>query len=348
MIWDEGCTTIAMITRLEEGGKIKAHQYWPSRDEILEYGNVLLRLISEEEDPVSGGDFVHRQISVTHLPTQSERVVHQFQMLSWPDHGLPESPQSLIRYLAAVREHQIREESPAPVVLHCGAGIGRTGLYLLVDINLQAMMDLGRVDVAQTLLELRKQRLGSVQTMQQYEFAYLCLHALYLASNRANRRNTVVAPVYVPPAPEKAQPVARSSPIASPAPRQQLTCRRPPAYSPSIDSQFEANRRTPSPIPHMRPSQWVIEPLAPSPSPSPSPPASPPPLRAVTPQPQGKRYKKIRKSKERKLADAKRIKVPKAFLVTAKEVQQGRFSQVERPPSDSEYEYVTDEDPLDE
>ncbi len=174
MIWDEGSHVIVMMTELEEGGRPKCHRYWPEAGAEEDHGGVSVLLVHETVTKELS-DF---ELSVQNKMTGEDRTVHLFQMHGWPDHGIPESPALFVRNVITVKDAHMAVASPGPLVIHCSAGVGRTGVFCLVDICLHSILDSGYVDVPHTLLLLRLQREGLVQTKVQYEFCYEVLVAL--------------------------------------------------------------------------------------------------------------------------------------------------------------------------
>lgn len=122
-------------------------------------------------------------LEIHNTEERQKRQVTHFQFLSWPDYGVPSSAASLIDFLRAVRNQQSmavgslgprsRGLSPEPpIVVHCSAGIGRTGTFCSLDICLAQLEELGTLNVFQTVSRMRTQRAFSIQTPEQYYFCY--------------------------------------------------------------------------------------------------------------------------------------------------------------------------------
>jgi tyrosine-protein phosphatase non-receptor type 9 len=62
-----------------------------------------------------------------------------------------------------------------PICIHCSAGIGRTGTFLAIDININRLNDLKTVHIESTVNKIRLQRAQSVQMPDQYVFCYLAI-----------------------------------------------------------------------------------------------------------------------------------------------------------------------------
>jgi len=182
MVWEHRVSIIAMLTREYENGNVKCASYWPAS--TTDYGIINVTQIKMVEEVKQ---VLHRSFQLTNLKTGHSRIVQHFQYTGWPDHGLPESPEAFIHLVTSI---SMPSDPPSPVVVHCSAGIGRTGTLCCVDIitqQLQRDYKDGLADksveffqnlVFNTVLELRKQRAGMVQTKEQYYFCYLAVLAL--------------------------------------------------------------------------------------------------------------------------------------------------------------------------
>uniref|UniRef100_A0A663NAN5 protein-tyrosine-phosphatase n=1 Tax=Athene cunicularia TaxID=194338 RepID=A0A663NAN5_ATHCN len=90
-------------------------------------------------------------------------LVEQFHYQLWPDHGVPRNPAQLLCLVEMVNKRVL--EAPAgPVLVHCSAGIGRTGTFIALDFLLKMGKAEGKVDVFQCVQRLREQRVSMVQT----------------------------------------------------------------------------------------------------------------------------------------------------------------------------------------
>ncbi|KAL9834886.1 LOW QUALITY PROTEIN: tyrosine-protein phosphatase non-receptor type 1-like [Geothlypis trichas] len=160
-----------------DGGlQVKCAQYWPRKEEkemLFEDTNLKLTLISEDIKSY----YTVRQLELENLTTQETREILHFHYTTWPDFGVPESP-AFLNFLFKVRESGSLSPGHGPVVVHCSAGIGRSGTFCLVDTCLLLMdkrKDPSSVDVKQVLLEMRKYRMGLIQTADQLRFSYLAV-----------------------------------------------------------------------------------------------------------------------------------------------------------------------------
>ncbi|CAG5939213.1 unnamed protein product [Menidia menidia] len=180
MVWEQMVLIIVMTTRVVERGRVKCGQYWPLEDGRTEqHGYFLVRNTHIQ---------VFQDFKLSHLElynTQSgeKRDVYHYLYVSWPDFGVPKSASAMLDF----REHVLRTREAAvrsmgsswrgppegpPVVVHCSAGIGRTGTFCTLDICLSQLEDVGSVDIHQTVRRMRTQRAFSIQTWDQYYFCY--------------------------------------------------------------------------------------------------------------------------------------------------------------------------------
>ncbi|XP_029950082.1 tyrosine-protein phosphatase non-receptor type 9-like isoform X1 [Salarias fasciatus] len=180
MVWEQMVLIIVMTTRVVERGRVKCGQYWPLEEGRTEqFGYFLVRNTHIQ---------VFQDFKLSHLElynTQSgeRRDVCHYLYVSWPDFGVPKSASAMLDFREHV--HQRRDAavkslgsswrgSPGgpPVVVHCSAGIGRTGTFCTLDICLSRLEDIGTIDVRQTVRRMRTQRAFSIQTWDQYYFCY--------------------------------------------------------------------------------------------------------------------------------------------------------------------------------
>jgi receptor-type tyrosine-protein phosphatase F len=170
MMWETRATVIVMVTNLEEKGRVKCHRYWPI-DHLEEFTvpdtEMIVTLSHEEQYP----EFLIRTLQIQNGGVT--RVVHHFHFVTWPDHGVPESTAGTIALLRKAKS--TRGASTAPMVVHCSAGVGRTGTLIALDINLDQAAKEQTVDILGCLNTLRRQRSTMVQTEEQYIFIYRVL-----------------------------------------------------------------------------------------------------------------------------------------------------------------------------
>nr|XP_033790024.1 tyrosine-protein phosphatase non-receptor type 2 isoform X2 [Geotrypetes seraphini] len=177
MVWQQKSKAVVMLNRIIEKGTIKCAQYWPTREEgimpFLEAG-LLVKFLSEDIKSY----YTVRLLQLENIRTSEVREIYHFHYTTWPDFGVPESPASFLNFLFKVRESGSLNPEHGPAVIHCSAGIGRSGTFALVDTCLVLMgkrKDPSSVDIKQVLLDMRRYRMGLIQTPGQLRFSYLAV-----------------------------------------------------------------------------------------------------------------------------------------------------------------------------
>ncbi|KAL9846401.1 receptor-type tyrosine-protein phosphatase C isoform 1-T1 [Geothlypis trichas] len=164
MIWEQKATIIVMVTRCEEGKRNKCAQYWPSMENgTATYGDIIVKIYESKTCP----DYVIQKLHITNGRERTAgRDVTHIQFTSWPDHGVPEDPHLLLKLRRRV--NALSNFFSGPIVVHCSAGVGRTGTYIGIDAMLEGLDAEGRVDVYGYIVKLRRQRCLMVQVESQY------------------------------------------------------------------------------------------------------------------------------------------------------------------------------------
>ncbi|NWW61347.1 PTPRM phosphatase, partial [Ifrita kowaldi] len=176
MVWQEKTSVIVMLTGLVEQNKIKCEQYWPEQEQV--YGDFTVTL----NNTWTTTGLVKRIFCLQKAGCALPRAVEQFHYLLWPDHGVPRNPSQLLCLVEVVNKRVL--EAPAgPVLVHCSAGIGRTGTFIALDFLLKMGKAEGKVDVFHCVQQLREQRVSMVQTKEQYSFLYEALLEGLLCGN---------------------------------------------------------------------------------------------------------------------------------------------------------------------
>nr|XP_034311976.1 receptor-type tyrosine-protein phosphatase mu isoform X5 [Crassostrea gigas] len=175
MVWNEKSDKIVMLTNLSEDDKVKCIKYWPDSDS-MDTRNMKLELVVSE----SFADFTIRTFNL--INGKESRTIRQFHFTAWPDKGVPAYASSLVHFHSKVIHTP--GTLKGPMVVHCSAGIGRTGTFIALNYLVQQAKESGYVDVFECVETLRRQRLNMVQTLEQYKFLHnATLEALMCTSS---------------------------------------------------------------------------------------------------------------------------------------------------------------------
>ncbi|KAM9028993.1 phosphatidylinositol phosphatase PTPRQ isoform 2-T2 [Ara ararauna] len=168
MVWETRAKTLVMLTQCFEKGRIRCHQYWPEDNKpVTVFGDIVITKLMEDI-----------QIDWTIRDLKIERhgdcmMVRQCNFTSWPEHGVPETTAPLIHFVKLIRANRAHDNTP--MVVHCSAGVGRTGVYIALDHLTQHVNDHDFVDIYGLVAELRSERMCMVQNLAQYIFLHQCV-----------------------------------------------------------------------------------------------------------------------------------------------------------------------------
>lgn len=236
MIWSENSNIIVMLTNIEEGDRPKCYQYWENsaKGKVIEYGGARLFTIQLVECLPTSEGLISRKLLLTNHSKSETRIVYHFQFIEWPDHGIPPSTYSFRRLLRLVDSIK----TPGPIVVHCSAGIGRTGTFCTAHICLHRAWSESPplFNILGTVQKIRRERPGMVQTKDQYMFCYLAVLEEFLECKGDSTPSTtaVSSSAFSSPSSSSSSSTSSSSsssvspypvstPLASPSPLQ-----RPP------------------------------------------------------------------------------------------------------------------------
>ncbi|XP_077263507.1 tyrosine-protein phosphatase Lar isoform X4 [Temnothorax americanus] len=176
MCWELRTSTIVMMTKLEERTRIKCDQYWPTRGSET-YGQMTVTISDVQELAT----YCIRTFQVCRAGYSERREIKQLQFTAWPDHGVPEHPAPFLQFLRRVRSLNVPESGP--LVVHCSAGVGRTGCFIVIDSMLERIKHEKMIDIYGHVTCLRAQRNYMVQTEDQYIFIHDALLEAVICGN---------------------------------------------------------------------------------------------------------------------------------------------------------------------
>ncbi|RWS23299.1 Tyrosine-protein phosphatase Lar-like protein [Leptotrombidium deliense] len=183
MVWEQRSASVVMMTKLEERTRIKCDQYWPSRG-TESYGVMHVTLTNVEEIST----YTIRTFTLQRSGYIDKREVRQYQFTAWPDHGVPDHPTPFLAFLRRIKA--INPPDAGPMIIHCSAGVGRTGCFIVIESMIERVKYENTVDIYGHVTCLRAQRNYMVQTEDQYIFIHdAVLEAVISGNTEVSARN---------------------------------------------------------------------------------------------------------------------------------------------------------------
>ena len=173
MVWQENISIIVMTTNIRESGTVKCFGYWPV--EVKQSMNAGLYQIQNDKVDRYNSFVVTTLTLRKRNESDIVRTIYHTHYRKWPDHGVPSGTKEALEFLDKVEAYRRLTMTKAPILLHCSAGIGRTGTFCAIDIGIRRYLEQNIVDMPSTVVKMRTERAGSVQTEDQYVFAHLAL-----------------------------------------------------------------------------------------------------------------------------------------------------------------------------
>ncbi|XP_049900500.1 protein tyrosine phosphatase receptor type Db isoform X2 [Epinephelus moara] len=183
MVWEQHTANIIMMTKLEEKSRVKCDQYWPTRGTET-YGLIQVTLL----DTVELATYSVRTFALYKSGSNEKREVRHFQFTAWPDHGVPEHPTPFLAFLRRVKA--CNPPDAGPMAVHCSAGVGRTGCFIVIDAMAERIKHEKTIDIYGHVTLMRSQRNYMVQTEDQYIFIHdALLEAVTCGNTEVPARN---------------------------------------------------------------------------------------------------------------------------------------------------------------
>ncbi|GFO17529.1 receptor-type tyrosine-protein phosphatase kappa [Plakobranchus ocellatus] len=162
MLWEQGVDRVVMLTNLIELGKRKCTMYWPEDSEEI-FGDITVQLLTTR---------VFAEYTIRHLRLSTgiepPRDLTHFHFTAWPDKSVPENPWGLVDFYHRV----MASPGTGPLLVHCSAGVGRTGTFIALCNLLEEAKATGKMNFRTTLFKLRQDRMHMIQTAAQYTFLH--------------------------------------------------------------------------------------------------------------------------------------------------------------------------------
>ncbi|XP_013778053.1 tyrosine-protein phosphatase non-receptor type 11-like isoform X2 [Limulus polyphemus] len=174
MVIQENTRVVVMTTKEVERGKNKCYRYWPEEGQEKVWGKITVKSLAES----STADYTLREFQVSKEDQCKSITIYQYHFTAWPDHGVPSDPGCVLNFLHDVNRRQDSIPDAGPIVVHCSAGIGRTGTFIVIDMIVDQIRKQGldcEIDIQRTIQTVRSRRSGMVQTEAQYKFVYLAV-----------------------------------------------------------------------------------------------------------------------------------------------------------------------------
>ncbi|XP_004381956.2 receptor-type tyrosine-protein phosphatase H [Trichechus manatus latirostris] len=188
LVWEQQSHTLVMLTNCVESGWVKCEHYWPLDSQPCTHGHIQVTLVDEEVTE----NWTTRDLKLFHVEEQKALSVRQFHYIAWPDHGVPHSPDPLLAFWKVLRKWLDQNMGGGPPIVHCSAGVGRTGTLIALDVLLQQLECEGLVGPFNFVRKMRGSRPLMVQTEAQYVFLHQCILRFLQQSHPAPEEEEVM------------------------------------------------------------------------------------------------------------------------------------------------------------
>ncbi|XP_061729064.1 tyrosine-protein phosphatase non-receptor type 1-like [Cydia pomonella] len=183
MVWEQNSRIIVMLTKLQENGKEKCAQYWTafgSKQNIFVTNEFSIKTLKETKN---NSGYTRSLFEVFNSTTEESRLILHYQYVDWPEYGAPTNTKSFTNLIWDVNDqyrstliNEVNRLTPGPIIVHCSAGVGRTGTFCAIDSCIYQLAKTKEVSVPKIVMQIREQRCLSVIAVEQYVFIYTVLH----------------------------------------------------------------------------------------------------------------------------------------------------------------------------
>ncbi|XP_035994689.1 receptor-type tyrosine-protein phosphatase beta isoform X2 [Fundulus heteroclitus] len=170
MVWEQNVRVIVMVTALRQKSTIMCDKYWSVEEGTVYHGLFQVTTVTRKQGP----DYFITTINLRQRDFPNDRIITHYYYPSWPDQGVP-NPVSLCAFAEHVRQHLEALPRLGPAVVHCSAGVGRSGTFVTVVWLMQLSVRGIPPDIKAAVKDLRLHRMWTVQTLEQYILIHHCL-----------------------------------------------------------------------------------------------------------------------------------------------------------------------------
>ncbi|XP_068198326.1 receptor-type tyrosine-protein phosphatase V-like isoform X2 [Antennarius striatus] len=161
MVWEQNVRIIVMVTALRYKDIVLCEKYWPLERGTVYHGLIQVTTVSR----VQGPDYFITTINLRQRDCPTGRVITHYYYPSWPDRGVPKDPSSLCAFTEQVRLSLEAVPRLGPAVVHCSAGVGRSGTLVTLLWMMQLCVRGIRPDIRAAVEDLRLHRMWMVQNL---------------------------------------------------------------------------------------------------------------------------------------------------------------------------------------
>ncbi|XP_040910877.1 receptor-type tyrosine-protein phosphatase V-like isoform X2 [Toxotes jaculatrix] len=171
MVWEQNVRIIVMVTALKHKDTVLCDKYWPLERGTVYHGLIQVTTVTRKQGP----DYFITTINLRQRDSPTDRIITHYYYPSWPDRGIPKDSSSLCAFTDHVRQHLEAIPRLGPAVVHCSAGVGRSGTFVALLWLMQLCARGIQPDIRAAVEDLRLHRMWMVQNLEQYIFVHQCL-----------------------------------------------------------------------------------------------------------------------------------------------------------------------------